>query len=61
MYAVNSRVIAGSQLAGQLSAIYDRRPEKTLIVRAARGVRYQEVVSAIDIAKAAGVVAVGLK
>ena len=61
MYAINSRVIAGSRLPGQLRAIYDRRPEKTLIVRAAPGVRYQEVVSAIDIAKGAGVVAVGLK
>ena len=61
MYAINSRVIAGPQLPGQLRAIYDRRPEKTLIVRAAPGVRYQEVVSAIDIAKGTGVVAVGLK
>jgi biopolymer transport protein ExbD len=54
-------VVTGSRLPGQLRAIYDRRPEKTLIVRAAPGVRYQEVVSAIDIAKGAGVVAVGLK
>ena len=61
MYAINSRVVAGSRLAGQLRVIYDARPEKTLIVRAAPGVRYQEVVSAIDIAKGAGVVAVGLK
>ena len=61
MYAIDSRVVAGSQLAGQLRAIYDKRPEKTLIVRAAPGVRYQEVVTAIDIAKGAGVVAVGLK
>jgi biopolymer transport protein TolR len=60
-YAINSRVIAGSELAGHLRAIYDRRPEKTLIVRATPGVRYQEVVTAMDIAKAAGVVAIGLK
>lgn len=60
MYAINSRVVAGAQLAGQLRAIYDGRPEKTLIVRAAPGVRYQEVVTAIDIAKGAGVVGVGL-
>ena len=61
MYAINSRVVVGTQLAGQLRAIYDRRPEKTLIVRAAPGVRYQEVVTAVDIAKGAGVVAIGLK
>ena len=61
MYAINSRLVPGSQLAGQLRAIYEGRPEKTLIVRAAPGVRYQDVVTAIDIAKGAGVVAVGLK
>ena len=61
MYAINSHVVTGSQLAGHLRAIYDGRGEKTLIVRAAPGVRYQEVVSAVDIAKGAGVVAVGLK
>lgn len=61
MYAINSRVVAGAQLAGQLRAIYDGRPEKTLIVRAVPGVRYQEVVTAIDIAKGAGVLGVGLK
>ena len=61
IYAINSRVVAGAQLASQLRAIYDGRPEKTLIVRAAPGVRYQEVVTAVDIAKGAGVVAVGLK
>jgi biopolymer transport protein TolR len=51
----------GTQLAGQLTAIYDRRPEKTRIVRADPGVRYQEVVTAVDIAKGAGVVTIGLK
>ena len=60
-YAINTRAVAGSQLAGQLRAIYEGRPEKTLIVRAAPGVRYQEVVSAIDVAKGAGVVSIGLK
>jgi biopolymer transport protein TolR len=61
VYAINTQVVAGSQLAGRLRAIYEGRPEKTLIVRAANGVRYQEVVTAIDIAKGAGVVAIGLK
>ena len=61
MYAINSRVVVGTQLAGQLRAIYDRRPAKPLIVRAAPGVRYQEVVTAVDIAKGAGVVAIGLE
>jgi len=46
---------------GQLRAIYDGRPEKTLIVRATAGVGYQEVVTAMDIAKVAGVIAIGLE
>ena len=61
LYAINSHVVTGSELAGRLRAIYHGRAEKTLIVRAAPGVRYQEVVSAVDIAKGAGVAAVGLK
>ena len=60
-YAINTQVVGRSQLAGRLRAIYHGRPEKTLIVRAAPGVRYQEVVTAMDIAKGAGVGAIGLK
>jgi len=60
MYAINTQVIAGAQLASRLRSIYDGRPTKTILVRAAAGVRYQEVVTAMDIAKGAGVVAIGL-
>ena len=61
IYAINTQVVAGPQLADRLRTIYKGRPEKTLIVRAAPGVRYQEVVTAMDIAKGAGVLAIGLK
>ena len=60
-YTINTQLVSASQLAGRLRAIYEGRPEKTLVVRAAPGVRYQEVVAALDIAKGAGVVAIGLK
>lgn len=59
-YAINTQVVPPGQLGSQLRGIYAGRPDKTIIVRAAPGVRYQEVVTAIDIAKGAGVVAVGL-
>ena len=59
-YAINTQVVAPGQLQSQLRGIYARRPDKTIIVRATAGVRYQEVVTAIDIAKGVGVVAVGL-
>ena len=60
-YAINTSVVDGSQLGPRLRSIFDGRPEKTIIVRAVPGVRYQEVVTAMDIAKGAGIVAIGLK
>lgn len=60
-YAINTQPVSAPDLAPRLRAMYTGRPTKTIIVRAARGVRYQEVVTAMDIAKGAGVVAIGLK
>lgn len=44
----------------RLRALYAGRPTKTIIVRAVVGVRYQDVVTAVDVARGAGVVAIGL-
>ena len=60
-YAINTQEVAAGQLESRLRAIYAGRPTKTIIVRGAAGVRYQEVVTAMDVAKGAGVVAIGLK
>jgi biopolymer transport protein ExbD len=60
-YAINTHEVSARDLATRLRAIYAGRPTKTIIVRAAPGVRYQEVVTAVDIAKGAGVVGIGLK
>jgi len=60
MYAINTEPVAGPQLAARLRAIYAGRPTKTIIVRGAPGVRFQDVVTAVDIAKGAGVIAIGL-
>jgi len=59
-YAINTQLVQAGQLGSRLQSIYAGRPDKTIIVRAVPGVRYQEVVTAIDVAKGAGVVAVGL-
>ena len=59
-YAINTQVVQPGQLQSQLRGIYAGRPDKTIIVRALEGVRYQDVVTAMDIAKGAGVVAIGL-
>lgn len=60
-YEINTHPVAASRLDAEIHALYDNRPVKTMIIRAAKGVRYQDVVTAIDIVKGAGVVAVGLK
>ena len=60
-YAINTQPVSATELGSRLRAIYAGRPTKTIIVRAAPGVRYQEVVTAVDVAKGAGVVAIGLK
>ena len=60
MYAINTQPVSRAELASRLRALYANRPTKTILVRGAAGVRYQDVVTAVDIARGAGVVAVGL-
>jgi biopolymer transport protein ExbD len=59
-YAINTQPVAGADLARRLRAIYAERPTRTMIVRGAPGIRYQDVITAMDIARGAGVVAIGL-
>ena len=61
-YAINTRLVARDALDATIRAIYAGRPTKTMIVRASGdSIRYQDVVTAIDVAKGAGVVAIGLR
>ena len=59
-YAVNQQPVAPDSLEAVLSRIYLGRPDKTLIVRGAAHAKYHEVFHAIDVARGAGVVAVGV-
>jgi biopolymer transport protein ExbD len=59
-YSINTQSVPTGQLESWLRSIYAGRPTKTIILRASPGVRYQDVVTAMDIAKGAGVVAIGL-
>lgn len=60
-YRVNRRPIAPGRLREELAAIYRGRPMKVLEIAGDRGVTYQQVVSAIDVAHAAGVVEVAIR
>jgi biopolymer transport protein TolR len=59
-YRINQQPVSSGQLANELRAIYQERPDKTLIVRGDRTARYQEVITAIDLARGAGVAVVGV-
>lgn len=60
IYAVNQEAVPAPQLGARLTAIYSGRPDKRLIVRGAPDATYQEVVTAVDIARGAGVLVVGM-
>ena len=59
-FRINHREIPPSTLRAELLAIYNGRPNKVLNVAGYPGVRYQDVVSAMDVARSAGVLCRGL-
>jgi biopolymer transport protein ExbD len=59
-YRVNQHAVASDQLLQYLLDIYRGRPEKIIQVAGYPTVRYADVVAAMDIAKSAGVVAIGI-
>lgn len=60
VYAVNREPVPASVLGHRLREIYAGRPDKRLVVKGAPEATYQEVVTAVDIARAAGVLVVGM-
>ena len=59
-YLLNSQPVPTVALKARLAAVFARRPDKRLLVRGAGDATYQEVVAAMDAARGAGVLALGL-
>jgi biopolymer transport protein TolR len=59
-YRLNQSPVRPSELAQRLASVYEGRPEKVLQV-AGRGVTYQQVIAAMDVARGAGVRVIGLR
>jgi biopolymer transport protein ExbD len=59
-YRLNQRVIAPPNLLAELTATYRGRPDKTIHVAGNAGVRYNDVVNAMDVAKSAGATVIGI-
>jgi len=54
-YRINRTPVSPSALVARLHSIYDNRPDKIIYVSGDRRSRYQDVVTAMDVAKSAGV------
>ncbi|MEP6731120.1 MAG: biopolymer transporter ExbD [bacterium] len=54
-YLLNRRPVDASALASTLATVYKGRPEKVLQVAGHRGARYQAILTAMDVARSAGV------
>ena len=59
-YRINQTDVPSNALAERLRALYAPRPEKIIQVAGHPGVRYQDVIAAMDIAKSAGVRVIGI-
>ena len=58
-YAINGQPVALGDLARELQALYADRPRRLLFVKAARERSYQDVITAVDLARGAGVEVIG--
>ena len=59
-YAVNTEVVPVDQLDEKLKTIYEGRPDKVLFIKGDPKVKYQNVIHAMDVARGAGVLVLGV-
>lgn len=59
VYLVNTQQVARDNLQERLTEIYTNRPDKILFVKAEPEIIYQDVISAMDAARGAGVEVLG--
>jgi len=59
-YRINHEAVTAPMLRDRIAAIYSGRPDKVLYVAGSPRVHYQEVVTAMDVARDAGVRVIGL-
>jgi len=54
-FKINSQPVSKADLARRLKEIYDPRPDKIIFVKGDPSVKYQDVITAMDIARGSGV------
>jgi biopolymer transport protein TolR len=59
-YAINTQPVGPEGLQAAVARVFANRPRKVLFVKAAEGMTYGEVTTAVDASRAAGVTVIGL-
>jgi biopolymer transport protein ExbD len=59
-FFINSEAETRDNLAARLKEIYDPRPEKVIFVKGSPGVKYGDVIFAMDVARGSGVKVIGI-
>ena len=59
IFAVNTEVVPRDKLLARLTEIYKGRPEKIIFIKGDPAVSFQDVISAMDMARGAGVLVIG--
>jgi biopolymer transport protein TolR len=59
-YSINKQPVPKDQLGAKLKEIYDPRPDKIIFVKGCNEAKYQEVITAMDAARGAGVKVIGV-
>ena len=59
-FKINSQPVAKAELGKRLKEIYDPRPDKIIFVKGDPTVKYSDVISAMDVARGAGVKVIGM-
>ena len=59
-FAVNKEPLNKDNLVKRLKEIYDNRPDKLMFVKGDPSVKYQDVIFAMDMARQAGVLVIGV-
>ena len=60
LFAINTEAQTADKLEPRLKEIYDNRPEKVIFVKGTTGVKYADVIFAMDAARGAGVRVIGI-
>jgi len=60
VFKINSQDVPKGGLATELHKVYDQRPSKIMFVKGDPGVKYQDVIHAMDVARGAGVLVIGV-